>query len=793
MDYVGYEENPFKFQISFHKVIESLEKIALTDVDYRANYAKALLTEIQPFPELRDGLRSLEEIEKHSKLIKYLLADLFPTALTLNEIKAVSIPFQNIVFNYTDRFANILKEAGTDFDITIRDFNDDQFYIMSCCLILNSFYGQHFDFKKPLYYDIPDKAGVIRHYKILYNADFIDILPTDKSKEITSEDIRLLMDSYDNIALWKEKFPVGSWVMKGFGIVTLIDTTVESAISNLKTNLLVGPDAADAEYMPQDFETIFRSIFNIADLRTGFTTFNQEDDTFSAAAFNSNIHSYILSNEVAVDCKTALCGCSFETLIENKKYFAISDVEEFFEGGENETLAKHLLKQNVRSCIMAPVMKNDKLLGVLELVSSRPKELNSLNANKLDIVMPYIVDTINRYYSDLQNQVEAVIQKEYTTIHPSVYWKFRKEGSQYVNNLANGQDYILREIVFPEVYPLYGQIDIKGSSDTRNETTLSDISTQIKLLLAIFDKGNEECQLPIFEQKRFELSRLLEELNLQFKADTELSIQNYIKTEINPIIKHFQSEDVTIKQMIEDYFSRLDENLETIYESRKKFDTTLSFINKKLAAILDQKQREAQEYYPHYYERFKTDGVEHNLYIGDSIAQDQKFDKLYLYNLRLWQLQTMCEMENQYYYLKPTLPYQLDVTSLILVFNSPISIRFRMDEKRFDVDGSYNARYEVVKKRIDKAHVKDSDERITEKGKITIVYSQHSEELEYIRYIQFLQFKNIVGPDIEMLEVEDLQGVSGLKAIRISVLFNETAQNQKTYSYQDLLREISID
>jgi hypothetical protein len=42
------------------------------------------------------------------------------------------------------------------------------------------------------------------------------------------------------------------------------------------------------------------------------------------------------------------------------------------------------------------------------------------------------------------------------------------------------------------------------------------------------------------------------------------------------------------------------------------------------------------------------------------------------------------------------------------VYNEKIDIRFRMDEKRFDVDGAYNSYYEIIKKRLDKAHVKDS-------------------------------------------------------------------------------------
>src|SRR5690606_21737870 len=148
----------------------------------------------------------------------------------------------------------------------------------------------------------------------------------------------------------------------------------------------------------------------------------------------------------------------------------------------------------------------------------------------------------------------------------------------------------------------------------------------------------------------------------------------------------------------------------------------------------------------------KTDGVEHNMYIGESITKIDSFNMIYLYNLRLWQLQVMCEMENEYYQNQNDYPIALDVASMILVFNQPLSIRFRMDEKRFDVDGTYNARYEVVKKRVDKAFIKGTEERITQKGKLTIVYSQKEDEQEYVRYIKFLQSKSILDKDLEFLE-----------------------------------------
>jgi len=124
------------------------------------------------------------------------------------------------------------------------------------------------------------------------------------------------------------------------------------------------------------------------------------------------------------------------------------------------------------------------------------------------------------------------------------------------------------------------------------------------------------------------------------------------------------------------------------------------------------------------------------------------------------------------------------------VYNSPLSVRFRMDEKRFDVDGTYNARYEILKKRLDKALVKGTHERITQKGKIAIVYSQKKDEREYLRYIRFLQSKKCLTDNVEILELEGLQGVSGLKAIRVEVLYRNENNPKEVYTYEDLMAEL---
>jgi len=49
------------------------------------------------------------------------------------------------------------------------------------------------------------------------------------------------------------------------------------------------------------------------------------------------------------------------------------------------------------------------------------------------------------------------------------------------------------------------------------------------------------------------------------------------------------------------------------------------------------------------------------------------------------------------------------------------------------------------------------------------VYSTASEGAEYRRYIDFLQTKGYFAPGMDELELEDLPGISGLKALRVTI------------------------
>lgn len=788
MDINDNLESPLKLQVSFNKLLQHYENLAKSSDEFIAAKAKRILKTADAFPELRSGFSDISILNERKKEIGIILQDSFSPVLTKNEIKTASVPFHNLIFNSSERFKNIIKTAGDDFELEIKNMPKDDTYIIACTIILNFCYGYNLNFKRPFYYEIPDANGITRFYKILYNADFTEIVPNKNAPKITQKDYDELLDNFENINLWKEKFPPNSYTFKGFVISNIFDVTDDQSISNIKSTLIGEDKRKDDDFM-EGFHDIFRSLLGINDLKVGFSIYNEEDSIFERV-YGVGMKSFLLGDKELLSCSDSLCSWSYNRLIKENKYFSVSDVDKMYKKAKGQ--APHittLYQQGIKSAIFAPIANEDGLMGVIEIVSNKPQVLNSINANKLEDVMPFIISAVERSKNDEENLIEAVIQKECTSIHPSVHWRFVKEAKDYIKSEFNGEKAIFKKIAFDNIYPLYGQIDIKGSSEARNKATRLDLTLQLNAVKNIFEKVSEIEPLPIYEQYIFQINKFLKGLNTHFQVDSEQQISGFFKDEIEPVLKHIYTLK-SVKKDIDAYFESIDDKVNVLYNHRKDYDDTIALINKEMASLLDRKQEEAQAMYPHYFERFKTDGVEHNMYIGESITKEDSFNPIYLYNLRLWQLQVMCEMENAYYQMQSEFPIALDVASMILVFNQPLSISFRMDEKQFDVDGTYNARYEIVKKRVDKAYIKGTKERVTQKGKISIVYSQKQDEIEYLRYIKFLQEKKYLDTNIEIVELQDLQAVTGLKAIRVNVLYHKNEDDKAFYTYDDLMKEI---
>lgn len=230
-----------------------------------------------------------------------------------------------------------------------------------------------------------------------------------------------------------------------------------------------------------------------------------------------------------------------------------------------------------------------------------------------------------------------------------------------------------------------------------------------------------------------------------------------------------------VADRIESYAQAMDPTVGMVYRERRDFERSISSFNQRISTYLGREEAEAQAIFPHYFNKHQTDGVDYIIYVGASMVENGNFDPLYAKNLRFWQLMVACGIAWHAEDLQKSLKVPLQATHLILVSHSPVSIRFRFDEKRFDVDGAYDVGHEIIRSRIDKATVKGGNERLTQPGKIAIVYSRPNEYQELTHHIDFLQGQGYLEDKLESLELEDLPGVQGLMALRVGINIQSAA------------------
>jgi len=179
-------------------------------------------------------------------------------------------------------------------------------------------------------------------------------------------------------------------------------------------------------------------------------------------------------------------------------------------------------------------------------------------------------------------------------------------------------------------------------------------------------------------------------------------------------------------------------------------------LNETISSYLELEEQAAQSIFPHYFEKQKTDGVDHQVYVGGSLVEDGGFDPLYLKSLRLWQLMVVCGIAARADRLSAELPLPLQATHLVLVQHARCRSGSASTRSASMSTARTTSATKIVKKRIDKALIRGTEERVTQPGKIAIVYGQVSEGQEYRGYLEYLRHLGYITDEVEELELGDL-------------------------------------
>ncbi|RZM75276.1 GAF domain-containing protein [Leptolyngbya iicbica] len=393
-----------------------------------------------------------------------------------------------------------------------------------------------------------------------------------------------------------------------------------------------------------------------------------------------------------------------------------------------------------------------QLLGVVGVMSDQPDAFDAIDEHNGKTLAPALTIAMRQS-----------VNERFIHIHESVRWRFEEEAERRSLGLPPAP------ITFREVYPLYGISDIRGSSNERNRAIQQDLLTQFRLALAIATAVYEATQTAFAAQFKQDLQATIEQLQQGITVDAEITLLRYLQENLEAHFDFFKTCGETVRSAIAAYDAAKDNEHDCVYDARSRYDQTVQHINLSLRDTWQRWQRTMQCVSPHYCDIEATDGIDHMIYAGSAI--DQRFSSFHLRSLRYEQLRAVCACARTGFRLKAEHATDMDLTHLVLVQDSTVDITHdESTERLFDVRGTRDTRYEIVKKRIDKALDATTHDRITQPGCLTLVYSTNEEWKEYQEYLRYLQREGWVGSDIEQGAVEPLQGVTGLKFARVTVL-----------------------
>ncbi|WP_316768346.1 GAF domain-containing protein [Pedobacter frigiditerrae] len=752
--------------LSFRPLISYLKRRLKTEKTLKAEFYRFLLEKIEKEDSLRNEIHA-EDLENYKDTLELIFTILTPLMANEKDLYwALSTPVPDKIFFSTDAFHDILslhaEQKKNDGEVASKEKQQLQFIYR---MILNRFYNYTTILKNEILYAYTNpETHLTQFYNINADTQFIDITYDGDLPELNFELVAAQIQEGTEIDLLQEIIPLSKFKFDGFTVITLSDVTLQHAIDGIRNALV------NHTYENEAYEHVIQALKTLA---------GDGHIEFGLLPFLMVNNKFVFDNEQNSQSILLDSGKKYNLLEES--FFALVDEYKdnprpvLFNNLTDAKIQKFpflevLRKNGIQSYSFLPIYYNNQLAGVMEIYSRESLEVDEKLVSRLHSALPLLGQLLQYRIEEFNFKMDEVLKDKFTALQPSVQWKFNQVVWDFLKKSKGKKKTAeIETVTFKGLYPLFGAIDIRNSTIERNYALKEDLKVQLALLNKTLTELRVIVPLDLIDKILFNCKDWLSRIKDAISSSEEALLNEFLELEVYPMLKHIVKGHPQAKDTVQTYFYNINSDSGIAFENRRTLETSMQFINTAVSEYLEDAQQTLQASYPCYFAKFRTDGVEYDIYIGQDIAPDVPFDLLYLKNIRLWQLTAMVEVARLTNSLVSQMPRALLTTQLIFIHSNPIDISFRNDERRFDVEGAYNIRYEVVKKRIDKVLVKGTEERLTQPGKIALVYFNTYEANEYLEYIKYLQEQGFLQDDLELLELEELQGVSGLKALRVGV------------------------
>ncbi len=764
--------------VSLDPLLDFWEKNLAPKCSHMSAMLEEIKEKISQNPALQGRIHDTDILNDYPDVIIPLMSSVFPAASFNSDIMGALNPTTFEPFYVSPEFQRLFLDKKNNFKSEIKsslETDTSKKLLHIYCLVLEKIY--HLDCQLHDQMDmkiIPDeKTGLDRYYRITPDFQFVRVKALDPPAQLSKEERSLIVEHVTDIEILSRYIDLSKFEFTGFAIVKAVDITESQIISTLERDLIDEHSIFSSDGIKL-LESRLQVLFQRPDIAVGIGSLQGDQAMIMKNDCSSNINC-LFSNSHHINLKD-LQGSVWHQATENKSILKIPDLSQKSNIVPLEQMA---VAAGIRSMLLSPLLFQGEVIGMLEVFTPSANSLGSMEALLLEQITPIFSSALKRGQDELHKHVQSIIKEKCTAVHPAVEWRFEKAAMDHMERIRHGSNASEMEpIIFKDVVPFYGQSDIRGSSLARNRGIQQDLVKQLTLGLDIMETAIEVRSWPLLLEFQYRIKTMIKEISLNVTSGDEDAVFSLLHKEVEPLFDGIMEIGSDVAERIEAYTSALNPDKGMIYHKRKEYEESVSKLNKTLSSYLDQEDNLIQQSFAHYFEKRQTDGVDYMMYAGASMMEARKFAGFQIKNLTLWQIMLACGLALQTEQIKPELKIVLDTCHLILVNHSPLSIRFRFDEKRFDVDGAYDVRHEIIKSRLDKALIKGSGERLTQPGKIAIVYSNPSEGREIRQHIDFLASTGKLTDNFETLELDDMPDVRGLKAIRVEVNLESMAKAQ---------------
>lgn len=763
--------------LSFGPYYRYLQKRLQNEKEQFADFYRYITAQLEANPELLKPLQNLEVIQQHKNLFQIIASSLFPFSRDPNlQYYTLSTPYKYENFFYSASFSDYFVPDDDGYVIFPPERPFEQLMLefsqLAYRMVFRKFYQVELlvtERKKHLY--INKETGLRRYSRIHFDESFIDVSVEGQLPPFPESLVNRQTGLVRDMKKLEKVLPLSHFIFEGFFIRRSIgDVTAEECVTEVKNALIeMQSDAAGPGY--DKLRAAIETMLGLKHVEVSLSPFLKLNEKYVYYERYAG-QSILIKALSKAGQQEAAYSILADWLVQDKKPLYVPDTRQSSSFVLESGIAEYLSHLPAACYLVAPLFEQGELIGMMEAVSPLAGGLHPEDLKKLEPLDAFFEMACRNHLVRFRSEIEGLVKEQFTALQPIVEWKFLNEAWKYLRQREKGMSADMGTIRFDQVFPVYGAVDIRNSSVIRNRCHHDDLADQLTQIESVIRQIAEnphpsvqEHLVMMLEKNSAFLRKTAEDLN----PEDEAKVNDYLELEVRSFFRHLAHTGESCYQPVKQYLDQTEHANGHFTRHRKDFEVSLSAINTAISRYLDEEQVKIQQLYPHYFEKFRTDGVEYNIYLGESFTPNKSFDILFLKSVRLWQLQTMIDIAHMTARMAKEIPLPLQTTQLVLAFGSPICISFRKDERRFDVEGEESIRFEILKKRIDKSRVKETGERLTQPGTIAIIYTHQRDAGEYEDYFHMLNQRSHHLLKKELLDLEDLQGISGLKALRFTV------------------------